>query len=53
MKRFGTLVLCYEFGWFLAGLQAWRQMYREKMARNHVIDALNPSFVAESNVGSR
>ena len=28
MKRFGTLVLCYEFGWSLAGLQALRQMWR-------------------------
>jgi hypothetical protein len=40
------LVHCYEFGWSLAGLQARRQMYRGKMA-------LNPSFVAESRVGSR
>ena len=30
IKRFGTLVLSYEFGWSLAGLQARRQC-REKM----------------------
>ena len=31
MKSFGTLALCYEFGWSLAGLQAWHQVCREKI----------------------
>ena len=54
MERFGILVLCYEFDWSLAELQARRQMCREKMARNnHVHSALNLSFVAESREGSR
>ena len=50
MKRFGTLVLCYEFGWE----KVRRQICREEMARNnHVHSALNPSFVAESRVEIR
>ena len=40
MKMFGTLVLCYEFGWFLAGLQARRQIFRVKIVRNTMFTVL-------------
>ena len=54
IKRFSTLVLCYEFGWSLVGLQVQHQMCKEKMVRNTTFilhSALNPCFVAESRMG--
>ena len=47
MKRFGTLVLCYEFGQPLAGLQVRRQLYTEN---TRFIWLLIPLFVAEGRV---
>ena len=54
MKRFGTMVLCYEFWWSLAGLQARRQKVQGKDDdKQHDHSAFNPSCVAESRMGSR
>ena len=45
MKSFGTLVLCYEFGW-VTGLAS--DVQGKDGEKHHVHSALNRSFVAES-----
>ena len=49
MKRFGTLVFCYEFGWSLAGFCRRGARWAGKTPRS---SALNPSFIAEIRVGN-
>ena len=51
MKRFGILVLCYEFGWSLAGIQPAAPDVPGKDDEKHQVhSAFNPTFVAESRV---